>query len=402
MSEVNSPSARPGIRPGAGPCLGTSHWGRRKLIAVAMLLALGLGGCALPSQGPSAQVVMASSASQNYELVTLTQKNALRMGGANWSGFPAEFLRAPLLSTGGRLGVGDRLSVTIFEAGPDGLFSASGNNGTVTIPNIEIGADGTISLPYAGKVRVRNLTPAEVEAEVVEALQGKAIEPQVVVTVMNSANNSVTVIGEVARPARVPLGIRGETLSAVLAAVGGARFPAHEVKVSVNRKGVTGSASLQRIVEDPAQDIALRPDDRITFTRAAGSYTVFGSVNLPSNVPFAEARMTLLEAIGKSSGLLDERADSSGVFLFRREATRTLEQQGLAPKLWWRTEKNAVPTVYRLDFSQPEALFIAQSVQMRDGDVIYVASAGAVQLSKALRLFGLAVGSARTAAELTQ
>jgi polysaccharide biosynthesis/export protein len=398
MSEVKRPNpvavARRAIARPAGQ--------RSRLIVLGCMAALGLGGCALPSQGPSAQMVVASSESQHYELVTLTRQNARLMAGSYWSGFPAEFLRAPLVSTGGRLGVGDRLSVTIFEAGPDGLFSTAGNNGTVTIPNIEIGADGTISLPYAGLVHVRNLTPTQVQAEVVNALHGKAIEPQVVVTVMNSATNTVTVIGEVARPARVPLGVRGESLSSVVAAVGGARLPAHEVTVSVTRKGVTGSASLQRIMEDPSQDIALRPDDRIAFNRAASSYTVFGSVNLPSNVPFTEARMTLLQAMGKSSGLLDESADASGVFLFRREGAHMLAQQGLTAKPWWSDEKDAIPVVYWLDFSQPEALFIAQSVPIRDGDVIYVASAGAVQLSKALRLFGLTVGSARTAVELTQ
>lgn len=398
MSELNSPSVQPRMKSG------NAGWaiGHRGMIAAAVLAVFALSGCALPSQGPSAREIAAKSESQNYELVALTRENSRRMSGARWSGFPSEFLTAPHLSTGGRLGVGDRLSVTIFEAGPEGLFVSSGGNSTVTIPNLEIGADGTISLPYAGKVHVRNLTPSEIEAEIVRALQGKAIEPQAVVTVMDSATNSVTVIGEVARPARVPLGIRGERLSAILAAVGGARLPAHEVKVSVTRRGVTGSAALQRILEDPSQDIALRPGDRITFTREAGSYTVFGSVNLPSNVPFAEANMSLLDAIGKSSGLLDERADSGGVFLFRRESAQALAAQNIDSKPWWSAEGNAIPTVYWLDFGQPEALFIAQSVQMRDGDVIYVTNAGAVQLSKALRLFGLATGSARTAANLAQ
>ena len=371
----------------------------RSLIGLAMIA---LSACGLPAQGPSTQTVIASGAEQQYELVTLSRATAQRLAQHGWAGFPAEFLRAPQISTGYRLGVGDRLNVTIFEAGPDGLFSSPDGNSTVTIPNLQVGPDGTITLPYAGQIVVTNLPPAEVERAIVAALQGKAVEPQAVVTVTESANNAVTVVGDVARPAQVPLSVRGERLSAVLAAVGGSNFPAHETQVAITRQGQSAAASLQRILDDPAQDIALRANDRITFTRRATSYTIMGSVNLPSNVTFTEPRISLLEAIGKSSGLLDERADSGGVFLFRREPANILHKHGVEAKPWWQETGNAIPTVYSLDFSQPEAFFIAQTVQMHHGDIIYVASAGSVQLSKVLRLFNLAAGAARTTVDLSQ
>jgi polysaccharide export outer membrane protein len=369
---------------------------------LALVAAVGLAACGLPAQGPSTQDVITRSAEQEYELVALTRAVAGRFPAQAWPGFPLEFLGASLTSTGHRLGVGDRVSVTIFEAGPDGLFSTSNGSSSVTMANIQIGPDGAISLPYAGQIPVNGLTPTEVERAIVAALAGSAVEPQALVTVTHQANNTVTVVGDVARPALVPLNLRGDRLSTVLAAAGGSRFPAHETRVAVTRGGRAATASLQRILDDPAQDIALRSGDTITFTRQPTGYTIMGSVNQPATVPFASARTTLMDALGRASGLSDERADAGGVFLFRRESPALLVRHGLAAKPWWGGEGNAIPTVYQLDFSQPEAFFIAQGVLLRDGDLIYIATAEAVQLTRALRLFNLAAGSAQATLDLAQ
>jgi polysaccharide export outer membrane protein len=48
-------------------------------------------------------------------------------------------------------------------------------------------------------------TPAEIERDVLAGLAGKAIEPQVLVTVTRSLSNAVTVTGEVTNGARIPL-----------------------------------------------------------------------------------------------------------------------------------------------------------------------------------------------------
>jgi polysaccharide export outer membrane protein len=319
------------------------------------------------------------------------------MEGDNHDGFPLDLVRAPLRSSGNRVGVGDQLTVTIFEAGQGGLFSNGTGNGTVTIPRIAIGPDGIITLPYAGQIMVRDLTPIEVEERIVAALTGQAIEPQAVVTVTQDLTNSVTVTGDVHHPTRVPLSLRGERLSHALVAAGGSRYPAHETQVTLTRNGRSSSASLERALTDPTQNVALRSGDVITVLRRSASYTIVGAVSRPSDVPFNGANVTLMEAIGQSAGLLDARADPSGVFLFRREDAMTLRSNGILEKGWWASEPMGIPTIYQLDLHQPQALFLAQSVQLRDGDMIYVANAGSVQTTKILRLFGLTSMTARDA-----
>ncbi len=373
-------------RPNAGS-------GQGRLAAMfALCLAV---SCSLPEQGPSTRDLTELDGDEGYELVVLTPQIAERLAARPLDGFSNALLQAPLVTSDSRLGIGDQITVTIFEAGQGGLFSTQ--DGKVTFPDMVINPGGFITLPYAGRINALGLAPEEIEVEIVSLLQGKAIEPQAKVSVTRDANNTVTVIGEAVRPASVQLSPRGDRLAEALVQVGGSKFPAQETYISLTRGGSTSTASLLRVLNEPGQNVALRAGDLITLVRRQSSYTIMGSVNRPQDVPFNEPKLTLFEAIGQSSGLLDGRADPKGVFLFRRETAQVLLSHGLTTKSWWALQRRGVPTVYWVDFSQPEAFFVAQSVQLRDADIVYVANAGAVSLTKALSLFGLAAGRVQQA-----
>jgi protein involved in polysaccharide export with SLBB domain len=72
------------------------------------------------------------------------------------------------------LGVGDVVSVTIFEAEPDGLLIPSDAGARpgdfVTLPDQVVDTDGNITVPYAGKIQAIGRT-AEVQEAINEALR---------------------------------------------------------------------------------------------------------------------------------------------------------------------------------------------------------------------------------------
>jgi protein involved in polysaccharide export with SLBB domain len=84
------------------------------------------------------------------------------------------FSRQPR-SRGITLGIGDVVSVTIFEAEPGGLFVPSeagvrpGN--FVALPNQTVDTNGNITVPYAGTIRALGRTPSEVQQAIIEALK---------------------------------------------------------------------------------------------------------------------------------------------------------------------------------------------------------------------------------------
>jgi polysaccharide biosynthesis/export protein len=72
------------------------------------------------------------------------------------------------------LGIGDVVSVTIFEAEAGGLFlpsEADARPGNfVTLPDQMVDSDGNITVPYAGTIRAAGRTPLEVQQAIIEAL----------------------------------------------------------------------------------------------------------------------------------------------------------------------------------------------------------------------------------------
>src|SRR5882724_7154224 len=87
-----------------------------------------------------------------------------------------------------RYGIGDVVSVTIFEAAAGGLFipiEAGVRPGNfVSLPNQNVDSKGNISVPYAGLIQTAGRTPSEVQTSIVDALKNRAIEPQAVVALI--------------------------------------------------------------------------------------------------------------------------------------------------------------------------------------------------------------------------
>src|SRR5262245_32813774 len=107
-----------------------------------------------------------------------------------------------------RFGIGDIVSVTIFEASSGGLFipaEAGVRPGNfISIPNQAVDVNGNISIPYAGAIRARGRTQVEVQQAIIDALKDRAIEPQVVVSLIEQRTSLISVLGDVTRPSRVP------------------------------------------------------------------------------------------------------------------------------------------------------------------------------------------------------
>jgi polysaccharide export outer membrane protein len=297
--------------------------------------------------------------------------------------------------------VGDSVVITIYEAAAGGLFSAaitdktvSAGSRTATIPEQIVSRDGTIQVPYAGRIKVAGLRPAQVEEEVVKSLSGKAIEPQAVVTISKNVSNTVTVSGEVTGGARIPLNPNGDRILGVIATAGGLRSPAADSFVRLTRGGRTVSVSYNAILAAPEENIFVRPGDVITVVREPQTFTAFGGTGANATVPFGAASLTLEEAIAKAGGLADYRADPGGIFLFRFEPADLVHV--LVPGRELPAGGNLIPVIYRLNLREANAFFLARAFPMKDKDILYVANAPTDPLQKFLRMLGTIVSPVAT------
>jgi polysaccharide export outer membrane protein len=300
---------------------------------------------------------------------------------------------------------GDSIAISIFEVGtsplfgPGGTSSSQGQQGgslggvTTSVPPQVVEADGTIMVPYVGRLRASGRTPGQLGTEIQKQLQGKAVEPQVVVTLAGNASNVATVGGDVNTPRPVPLSLRGERLLDVVAAAGGAKYPAYDVYVTVVRDGRVETVLLQTIVANASENIFIRPNDQVFVTRHPRTFAVLGATLKVSQYTFDTARVSLAEAVARAGGPIDTVGNPSGIYLFRYEpaeiAEKILGKKAAVSALASAgvetvAERNFVPILYRVDFRTAGGYFLAQDINIHDKDVVLVTNAEATQLQKIL------------------
>jgi polysaccharide export outer membrane protein len=303
-----------------------------------------------------------------------------------------------------RVGVGDTLEVTIYEAAAGGLFavadSTNARSGTVRgtqLPPQVVDQTGMITVPYCGQLKASGKTPIEIAASITGKLRGKAIEPQVIVSIAQNQSNLVTIAGEVGEGKRFPLRLNGDRILDALALAGGPRRRSYETFVRLTRGDQSGSMLLQSIVANSHENIYLRPGDDIFVYGQPATFTVFGATGRNGQIPFDADKLTMAEALAKSGGLLDHRADAKGVYIFRYEDPEIYSRirnssgaTGLNPPA---TKGGRVPTVFHADLETADAYMLAADFPMRDKDLIFVSNAPITDLQKVLGMVGSAVGA---------
>jgi polysaccharide export outer membrane protein len=208
----------------------------------------------------------------------------------------------------------------------------------------------------------------------------------VIVTVPKSAANAATISGEVVNGARIALSPKGDRLMDMIAAAGGAKAPVYETFVRLSRDGATATIPLERLIADPAENIYAWPGDVLTLVQVPRSFTAFGATGKNAEIDFGAERLTLIQALAKSSGLLDQRADPAGVFLFRIEPGSLVA--ALEPGTQRPGGSAAVPVVFHLDLSDAKSYFLAERFPVADQDILYVANASSNDLQKFFQLLG--------------
>jgi polysaccharide export outer membrane protein len=377
------------------------------IVAVSGLAAATAGCSSLPSQGPSAMDVVQQGSPADSDIVPrflITDLNEYSVSVLERTPMPTLYARfgdhrpppSPLI------GVGDSVTVTVWEAAAGGLFSAPALGGVTTgshssvIPDQVVARDGSITVPYAGRIRVVGLTPPQIEAAIVERLSGKAIEPQALVSVSRNISNTVTVTGEVTAGARVPLSTRGDRILDVIATAGGIRAPVHSTFIALTRGNTTAQVPMQALLSNPRENVYLRPGDILTAVLDPQSFTAFGSTLRNALVNFDAVGITLEEAVAKAGGLLDLSADPQGVFVLRVEPASVARQ--LNPEYPIAPGQHLVNVVYRVNLKDAGTYFLARRFPVRNKDVIYVAASPSTELQKAMGLFNTLVAPAYTAA----
>jgi polysaccharide export outer membrane protein len=368
--------------------LTTGTWLRAGARSIAIVLGLAVAGCqAIPGDGPWLNDASSrSTEALPFDVIDLTPTTVVAYRPAATTDEPSSTSN---LSAGVKVAVapGDVLKVRIFEPYEGSIFP------TIQKPGADLGSQrvteqGTIEVPYVGTVPVAGLDLRQIEHKITEMLAGKAQDPQVIVEFVADRTHTVMVSGDVKTPGRISLleGVR--TVVDAINRAGGVVSPAAQLQVVLRRQGqVIMTAQYSDLLA--GKDVAVQKGDEVVVRPNSRIFTVLGAVLKSGNVELTKPNLTLLEALGQVGGLSDERANKTGVFVFRMGDVQT--------------NPTARARVFRLDLNQPVSIFVAQQFGMQPQDVVYVTNAPLYEYNKVLTaiyrtfsIVGVAKGSVTT------
>ncbi|HXE17485.1 MAG TPA: polysaccharide biosynthesis/export family protein [Stellaceae bacterium] len=364
-------------------------------------LCVAVAGCSfMPIQGPTVREINdAPATNANFRVIKLTPAVLGQLRQVRPPSLVRTFgndLPAPIRT----INRGDVLAVTIWAAS-DGS-SAAPTPGTpplstqvgiqaTSVPPQMVNARGDITVPFVGQIRVAGRSTVDAQRAIVRRLQGQAVKPQALVTIVNEQSNLVSVIGDVRHPDQYPLGVNGTRVLDAIAHAGGSVAPAFDTIVQLTRHETQRRVRLSQLLADPSENIFLEPGDVLYLLHDPEFVAVLGAIKNNMRVEFNAERLTLAEVISQSGGLLDLQAEPTGVFVFRLAPADLVEAltTGHAPA---KPDPTLVPVVFQNDMRDPQGIFLAQAFDMRNKDIVFVANTESVQLGKVFQLMLQAAG----------
>src|SRR5205085_4923240 len=191
--------------------------------------------------------------------------------------------------------------VTIVEAAAGDLLipaEAGVRPGNfVTEPTQAVDDNGNIAVPYAGAIPARGRTPAEIQQAIVDALKNRAIEPQVVVSLLDQRTSLISVLGDVRTAGRFPASPSGERILDVIARAGGPLTQGYDMWVTLERQGHRASVPFGALLYEPSNNIYALPNDVIYLFSQPQTFVAFGAAGVQGQYQFESWLVSLAEAV---------------------------------------------------------------------------------------------------------
>lgn len=131
----------------------------------------------------------------------------------------------------------------------------------------QLSADGTVSMPLIGAIRIEGLTTDQAAAAISRRLRaGYLVRPEVSVSIEARIRRTVTILGQAQRPGvfEIPAH-RSLTLVEAIGMAGGMTRIANDKKITVKRGGQVLTVNLRDITNGEGNDMSLRNGDVVSI-----------------------------------------------------------------------------------------------------------------------------------------
>jgi len=236
-------------------------------------------------------IIDGSMAQQRVQSVTKPSQPAMEQ---NATSTPAPVASPGETDADLRIGPGDLLEISVFGA-PESL------------KQVRVSSEGTITYPFAGSMKVADMTVRQAEDALSKKLQdgGYYNNPTVSVLVKEFATQGLSVLGEVQKPGIYPVMGPRQVLDAISAA--GGLTPKAGKTVTVTHRNDPEHSQTVPLDDNPKNNVAVYPGDTVMVSKAGIVYVV-GNVNMPGGFVMENQDLSVLQAVAMAQGI---KPDSS-------------------------------------------------------------------------------------------
>jgi len=255
------------------------------------------------------------------------------------------------------LGPGDTINVNVVDI--DEV------NGEFSIDN-----EGFVSLPYAGKVLIANLTKIEAESLISDVLSEYYQEPQTIISIKEFKSRYTYITGEVGKPQSIlltdkPLSI----LDAIIEAGYIKDQKSYDKKALLKRGNQVFTIDLFELLNEieMEKNIFLREDDILHVQKKnEDSIYVFGEATQGTYPLYENSTLTKLLSNSKINQIT---ANANKIYVIREDLTKPLHGD-----------------VYELNAKNPSSLIYANNFNLLPQDVIFISPSSIVRWNRVISL----------------
>jgi polysaccharide biosynthesis/export protein len=274
------------------------------------------------------------------------------------------------------IGPSDVISVVVYDhpellpLGGQVIAQSTDPTGISSAPGFIVDASGSISFPYAGRLKVGGLTEIEAGELLASRIQRVIKDPQVTVRISSFRSRRAYVDGEVRAPGMQIFTDVPMTLTEAINRAGGITPNGDRSFVTLTRNNQTTVIDLMTLQDtgvNPGR-ILLQNGDQVTVrNRDESKVYVMGEILRPSALVMHNGRLTLNEALGEAGGPNLGTANTGQIYVIRNQG-------------------DGSPSVFHLNADNPSALALAENFTLRPRDVVYIDPVPLVQWNRIINL----------------
>lgn len=333
-------------------------------------------------------------------IIPLTPQNAASFGAPAIQKAAAAAAKTNVTSAGEdegayRIGPGDKLLFALYvidgREGSKRIYPPMTSYSSDPSQQIAVRQDGSIDVPYVGRVVVKDKTESEALAMLRKQYGRYFKQPEVELRVAEFNARRVVISGEVVKPGEQAISHKELSIIKALEAAGGVSADAALTDAELTHaNGKKEKIDLQAMLYegDLTNNRVLSSGDALYVpTNHRNKVFVMGEVVKPAAQSIKRGRLTLTEALADAGGLDKVTASAAGVYVIRGAVSEAMVEKKAdlttPPAASGAASANPVQVaVYSLDVHSPDAFVVGDQFMLHPRDVVYVSSRDVTEWSR--------------------